>query len=232
MSSLPKYYIRRSTRAKRLSLNISQHKGLEVVAPFHLSEKAIDTFVLAHQRWIKKHQHLIEASQKPFFPPSRIHLLAIQRQWQITYGQLRPKQPSIEVFPQKILIQENTPSKQYFNTLMRFFLKKVAAEHLTPQLESLSQQHRLPFKQHSFRLQKTRWGSCTQKENISLNSALLFMPASAVQYVMLHELCHTEHLNHSARFWKKLASIMPDYLEHQKILRRSDLYLPNWIDSL
>jgi predicted metal-dependent hydrolase len=86
----------------------------------------------------------------------------------------------------------------------------------------------LTYNRLSIRSQKTRWGSCSSRGNISLNDQLLFLPADAVEYLMIHELCHTRHLNHSKAFWTLVQTHCPDYRTHEKLLRRSQGLVPDW----
>ncbi len=63
------------------------------------------------------------------------------------------------------------------------------------------------------------WGSCSSKGNLNFNYKLLFLPACWRDYIVVHELCHLHHLNHSAAFWAEVARIMPDYRERATALR-------------
>ena len=223
------YHIRTSARAKRLSLTISSDKGIEVVAPLNTPQQSIEQFLLEQRAWLAKHQHLIVNSKKPFILPKSIKLRALDKSWDIMYANTKKERLCIKIFPEKILLSNSNPSKPLFQKAMKIFLKQVAMEHFRPHLEQLSQKYQLPFEQLNFRVQKTRWGSCSRKKNITLNAALLFMPIKTVHYVMTHELCHTQHLNHSKRFWMKVAKYMPDYDEHKKTLKKSEQYLPRWL---
>lgn len=71
----------------------------------------------------------------------------------------------------------------------------------------------------SIRNQKTRWGSCSQTGTLSFNYRLMMAPPQVSDYVIVHELCHLTHMNHSDAFWKKVADIMPDYTVHRRWLR-------------
>ena len=89
----------------------------------------------------------------------------------------------------------------------------------------------LSFTKVSIRDQKTRWGSCTPKKHINLNYKLIFLPAALAQHVLIHELCHTIHLNHSRRFWALVARHDPDYKMLDKALRKADQYIPKCWDN-
>ena len=81
---------------------------------------------------------------------------------------------------------------------------------LTRRIIELSEQHNLPFNKLGFRSQKTRFGSCSSKKNISLNYQLARMPQNFIDYVLLHELVHTKYMNHGQDFWKLLEFICPE----------------------
>jgi predicted metal-dependent hydrolase len=97
-------------------------------------------------------------------------------------------------------------------------------------LDELSAEHRLPYAKASIRQQRTRWGSCSRHGTISLNARLLFLPPVLVDYVLLHELCHTKELNHSPRFWALLGSQDPECEAHRKALRKARAVIPAWLD--
>jgi predicted metal-dependent hydrolase len=70
------------------------------------------------------------------------------------------------------------------------------------------------------RNQKTRWGSCSAKGNLSFNYKLLFVPPRLVEYVVCHELCHLKEMNHSKNFWQLLGRMIPDYKERRMELKK------------
>lgn len=71
----------------------------------------------------------------------------------------------------------------------------------------------------TIRNQKTRWGSCSSKGNLNFNCQLMLMPDEVIDYVVVHELCHRVHMNHSGEFWKLVKQVMPDYEERRRLLR-------------
>jgi predicted metal-dependent hydrolase len=71
----------------------------------------------------------------------------------------------------------------------------------------------------SIRAQRTRWGSCSGRGTISINWRLMLASPEVMDYVIVHELCHLLQANHSARFWREVARVMPDYAHRQRQLR-------------
>ncbi len=72
----------------------------------------------------------------------------------------------------------------------------------------------------TIREQKTRWGSCSSKRNLNFNWKLIMAPPAALDYVVIHELCHLHEFNHSDRFWKLVAAQMPEYESWKKWLKK------------
>jgi len=86
----------------------------------------------------------------------------------------------------------------------------VAKELLRNRLGELAKQYGYTFNRVFIRQQKTRWGSCSAKNNINLNLKLVLLPARLMDYVIMHELVHTSHKNHGPLFWKELDRITGD----------------------
>lgn len=98
------------------------------------------------------------------------------------------------------------------------------AKILLPEiLRRYSEAYNLPFVKVTVRRMKTRWGSCSSKNRISLNSSLIFLPEQLIRYICLHELMHTIHKNHSRQFWDALKEILPDALLLRKRLRQQSI---------
>lgn len=156
-------------------------------------------------------------------------LRAIDQTWLIKYLQTESKQLRHAVSPggQHVLTLYGAVQDPLRNhAWLQSWLKKQAERHLVPWLEQLSAQYQLPFNKVTIRAQRTLWGSCNHNKNISLNYKLLFMPPEYAQHVLLHELCHTKHLNHSKRFWDLLRKLDPNTKQYDKVLLKADNFIP------
>jgi len=160
-----------------------------------------------------------------------IELRAINENWSITFTQDCKKKPHIlQQTPRQLLFiadHKKVNCKPYIET----WLKKYAKKYLPPWLDNVSQQTGLKYQRISIRGQRTRWGSCSEQQSISLNYKLLFLPQRLVEHLLLHELCHTVHLDHSNQFWQLLASFDKHWYEKKLHCQKAHHYVPSWLDE-
>ncbi len=98
--------------------------------------------------------------------------------------------------------------------------REEAKRILTGRLKELAGKNSFSYNKVTIRNQKTRWGSCSQKNNINLNMKLVKLPRELIDYVILHELVHTKIKNHSRKFWNELNNFIPDAKVLDKELRK------------
>jgi predicted metal-dependent hydrolase len=113
------------------------------------------------------------------------------------------------------------------HALQRFTMR-AAHDALSPWLAGLSTSTGLGYSRLQIRRQRTRWGSCSPSGTISLNACLLFQPAPVVNYLLIHELAHTRHLNHSRRFWRLVERLEPGWRDLDAALSRGWREVPAW----
>jgi predicted metal-dependent hydrolase len=232
---LPEYTIRHSQRAKYVKVHIDSRKGVVLVLPKNVSQRSGLRFLKSKRDWIEKHIHIINQSALApaiIYPPDRICLKLLQREWQVVY---RPVSATIQrnALAQKgdrLILSVFSDNLESTVRLLKLWLKRIAKQYLSQTMHNISNEIGLEYNRLSFRHQKTLWGSCSHNKNISLNVKLLFLPFKYVRYVMIHEMCHTLHMNHSKQFWRCVARYEPDYLRLDKEINRVQNTIPDWYD--
>jgi len=104
-------------------------------------------------------------------------------------------------------------------------LRKLAAKELSIRTLELAAMHAIEISRVSVRNQRSRWGSCSRRGTISLNWRLIQTPATVRDYIILHELAHRRHMNHSDRFWNEVARLCPEYQIAERWLKSNRLLL-------
>lgn len=104
-------------------------------------------------------------------------------------------------------------------------LRKKARKYLAERLEELSSANGFTYGKVRISSAKTRWGSCSMKGTISLNIALMTLPKHLSDYVMLHELTHTDYMSHNKDFWKRVGEVCPSYKQYRRELKSYSPYI-------
>jgi predicted metal-dependent hydrolase len=224
----PPFTIRKSARSSVISLRISAKAGLEIVLPLHATQKQALNFLHSKFDWVKKHYHLLRSKESLLQLPKCINLATIDEQWQISYRQKIKRKLQESRATQTLLVDADLSFVDTVKVLKSWLMRK-AKQHLPELILMYSQKYQLPFGALSVRMQKSRWGSCSVKKDINLNGKLLFLPPEITHYIIVHELMHTIHFNHSASFWADVAKIIPDYRRLCADLKMIEQALPNWL---
>lgn len=232
MSKAIPYTIKVSPRAKNAKLRMTPHDGLVVVIPKGFDQRDVSALVESRREWIEHvqgsfDQRRVEGVSDGRGLPARLELAGIGESWQVGYRPTAGTQVLLrEVAPDRIELSGAVHDEDACRWLIEAWLKRQATRRLTPQLERLSSAHGFSYGSVSFRKQQSRWGSCSTKGTISLNLKLLFLPPLLVRYIMVHELCHTRHMNHSRLFWEEVSKIDPDYGSHDREMRHAWRHVP------
>jgi len=230
----PAYTVKKHPRARHVKLKATLRHGLELVVPPRFNIKHIPEILEQHRKWIeqqlqKLHFQLMSPSANVL--PDEISLSAINLSWKITYIKTDSKKLRVYTRPgQELVLMGNTEDKSNVQKILTLWLKKQAAKILTDRLNHLSQLTQLPYHSVRIRGQRSRWGSCSADKQIILNYKLLFLPQVLMDHIIIHELCHTVHLNHSSRFWRKVASLDPQWKENSREVKLADKYIPVWLE--
>ena len=210
------------SKRKTLSLSINENADLVVRAPHRVSFDEIQKFISEKSAWIDNKQTLIKAQLE-------------DNENQNSSGQclylgslypLKIDNNSIEPisFNGQMFTITNV-NRERINLPLKSWYKKRFIEVALPRLSYFSDKHKLKVNQVRVKEQKTLWGSCSSKNNINLNYLLIMAPMKVIDYVIVHELVHTIHKNHSSKFWQKVETIMPNYKDARKWLKENSYKL-------
>ena len=158
--------------------------------------------------------------------PQRIELPAIDNSWVVEW---RPGQSAgLACSRVRGCLTLGHPRALDAVGSLQHWLKAEARRHLPDWLALVAEDTGHRYQRVSVRLQRGRWGSCSSRGTISLNAKLLMLPPDAVRYVLVHELCHTLHMNHSAAFWDEVTRHQPDWRQQARQIRALHRSLPPW----
>ena len=228
------YNVRESQRARNVTLKVSRRRGLEVVVPEGFDHQRLPEILSSRRAWIDGQLERIDSLPGRFdenWPPRHLSLQAAGASFELDYHEVSGNRINLEQLGDRIKIFR--PLEADDESLVCLFiswLKGYAKQHYASLAKELSDESGLHFKKLVVRGQKTRWGSYSSRGTLSLNYKLLFLPEQLLRHVILHELSHSVHMNHSEKFWALLNQLDPDTQLHDKQLSQAWKYLPPWLD--
>lgn len=223
----PAYSIKRHPRAKRIKLQTSIKNGLVITLPLRFSEKKIPLVLEENKEWIIKQLSSL-GPKLAVTLPEIIMLPAVNQTWPIHYLACKARMQIIERPTGEIVIAGDVTKIENCQLLLLKWIKLKATQVLLPRLKALSECMQLEFKKVTLRDQRTVWGSCTASKAISLNYKLIFLPSHLIDYVLIHELSHLRHLNHSTSFWLLVQTYDKNWKQHRRELRSASQFIPHW----
>ena len=228
-----RWTVRVSGRARRLSVRVYPGGRVEVVVPPGASPAAVEKFIGTHRQWIHRRvADLSTAAAVDDSRPASIKLPSIGQHFAVEYEHAGESAARVRVVGENLLVVSGPlHDDRAIVAALRSWLADVAHEQLGSELAKVAAAGGFRYGRAQIRRQRTRWGSCSASGTISLNVCLLFLRPEVVRYLLVHELCHTKHMNHSARFWALVASFEPDYRELDRELLRGWQSVPGWMFS-
>ena len=226
------FSVRESGRAKRLSIKVYPRGRVEVVVPKRTRAGTVREFVESHREWIDKAraQFAEEHTPEPFKLPDIVRLDGVERVFGVRYV---PEQGARTVKYRATSDIVTLTGKVSDETLcvaaLKRWLTSLARKEYLPRLKALSSLTGNSFKKMSVRGQRTCWGSHSSSGTISLNYCLMFLDPAHLRYIMIHELCHARHMNHSKRFWALVGRFEPNYRRLDKDLNSCWKRIPTWV---
>ena len=204
------------SKRKTLSLTINENAELIIRAPKRLSIEKIQDFINEKENWINRKKRLIENQIKDV-TSNHNKLMYLGNLFPINVEQNASK----ELFFTGEEFIANSIEPDSLSLSIKKWYKNKFKEIALPRVAYFANKHNLMVNQVRIKNQKTMWGSCSSKNNINLNYLLLMAPMGVIDYVIVHELVHTIHRNHSTDFWDSVESIMPEFQEHKRWLKKN-----------
>jgi hypothetical protein len=206
------YRIRRSERARRVRVTVDPARGVEVVLPRRAAEREAAAAVRELRPWIERRFAELERSRQAI----------VDRGATVPY-----LGTTLRLVPQRERTRVHrrgadllVPAGDHRPALERWY-RRAARLEIAPRLDDATTAAGTRYTALTIRGQKTRWASCARSGAMSFNWRLLLAPEGVLDYVVWHEVCHLEIMDHSPRFWALLAAWCPDYREQAKWLRRN-----------
>lgn len=207
-------YKRRSTHRINLRLVGGQ---IRVTQPAWLPYAAGVKFAESNSAWITQQQ-----KNKPLailVDGTRIGKTRLLRFEQGATLRTRITTDTLMVYVPPHLTSNSAQVQLATKQAIKRMLKKDAEEILPKRLEACAQKYGFNYTSVHCKSMRTRWGSCNNRKEITLNIYLLLTPWELIDYVLIHELVHTQHLHHGPEFWKAVTKIMPDYKDRRRQLK-------------
>ncbi|MDD3077571.1 MAG: SprT family zinc-dependent metalloprotease [Paludibacter sp.] len=199
-----------SHKAKCIRVSIKAN-GLKVSIPLHATPKDAQKFILENIKPIQAKQSRLKENEKnnPTLLNETSKLKTLTFDVNITRAErnniffsLKDGLLKVEA-PVMVDFEDSNTQKQIWNGI-NYFLRKEAKRLLPGRLQQLAEKYGFTYSGVKIQPSKSRWGSCSGDKNINLSYFLMLLPAHLIDYVLLHELCHTIEMNHSAKFWHEM----------------------------
>lgn len=222
VESFGKIEFKRSDRAKYIRVRIKVD-GLVVILPQNATTEQALQFINSEHKSIAAKQAKLKYNEKknPTILDETSHLKTLtfevllkRSQRNDIFFSLKESILSIE-FPEKTNCTLSQ-IQQYFWNGINYFLKKEAKRLLSDRTKQLAALHGFSFSDVKIQSSKSRWGSCSRHKSINLSFYLMLLPAHLIDYVILHELCHTKEMNHGVKFWQWMDKVTDN---KSKVLR-------------
>ncbi|MBU1042791.1 MAG: M48 family metallopeptidase [Candidatus Omnitrophica bacterium] len=220
------YKILRKPRRKTLCISISSDNQVQIKANNSISEKEILGFIRDKQAWIEKTLQFNRTVRNPFIPKQFIDgekFLILGKEYDLTVQKgvfaniILQNQSLTALLPESFLSNQEYLKKKLIN-----WYKCSAYEIIFQRVNIYKPILNVTVKEIMIRNLKRAWANCSSKGIITFSWRLLMAPIGIIDYVVVHELAHLIHHNHSPRFWKTVERIIPDYKKSKAWLKIND----------
>ena len=196
---------RKNRRSKNIKISVKPDKSVHVSFPYYVSSREVAAFVIKNEHWILSQQQKFESRKNIIEEGSVIKT----KLYEVLFikGKENSGQRIGNTITLKVSDYKNEKSIQFIENTLTSIYRFEAKKLLPARLNELAKEHQFHFNKVTIRNNKRNWGSCSSKNNISLNLQMMKLPDELIDYILLHELVHTEIKNHSTEFWDKLNSV-------------------------
>ena len=208
-------------KRKSVTIRIDEELNILVKAPYTISDKEVQAIIKQNEDWINKtlKEKEVLMRQKDWLMNGEILYLGEKLQVCIE----EDKMGKVTVGIEDGIFKITTPNKNdhfLIKSQVDRYIKKQALTLFTVLTERYCKLIKCQYQNITLRKQKTRWGSCSSKGNLSYNLRLMSAPIEIIEYVVLHEVMHLKYFDHSRMFWNAIEDIMPDYKIRQNYLKQ------------
>ena len=221
------YTLKRSTRARCARLEIRQATGLTIVIPKSYNITDISDLIQKKKRWILNNLTRYGQSQKPAIGKdlkSGDSIPYLGRELKLVAQQNQDSEDSAVLERNKLIISLGNKNNGLDLVLEQWY-RMQAAQLIREKADKLSAEFGLTYNRLTVRGQKSRWGSCSRKGNLSFNWKLMMTPEPVIDYVIIHELLHLKEMNHTKKFWRLVTEHCPHWRERRKWLKEHEAEL-------
>ena len=220
---------RKSLKARNISIRIKPFEGDFVTAPRFLSFKIANDFVESKMDWIQKNLHKIQSQEQlqtnftigSIFQ-TKFHSIFIDSNSEIKNTFLKENK-SIKIYISDENEIQSIENQNYIRNVIEKNLKIESKSFIPKRVDELAKKHNYNYQKLAIKNTKTRWGSCSFKNNINLSLHLMRLREELIDYVILHELVHTKVKNHSIEFWTTLDIHCPNSKNLDRELKKYSL---------
>jgi predicted metal-dependent hydrolase len=219
------YTVKRSLRAKRVRLEVRQQTGLTVVIPHFYEIGQLSELLQSKGRWISRNlsrcSHFQSLSAKKELK-SGDTVPYLGRDLELVKRENHSGAGGVTLEVNILVVSPELFKNGILELALEQWYRTAAAKLINERADKLSSQMGISYKRIVIRSQKTRWGSCSHKKNLSFNWKLIMAPEPVIDYVIIHELTHLKEMNHSKRFWELLAQYCPKWRDYKKWLKQHE----------
>lgn len=218
------YSIRVSPGASRKRIRVTPN-GVEVVMPRDADKCIACTFLLQNEAWVLEQLDFIERScgaVRRRSQPGTVLLRGLETGVQIVQEATTRRYGLVREESNTLIVRVPNGKKETAGRALELWFRRQARADLQAALERRAPEMKLRFGRVYVMNQRTRWGGCSARENLSFSWRLVMAPRAVLDYLVVHELVHLVEPKHSVRFWLTVKSFCPDFERHKRWLRENE----------